>query len=82
MLTCPICKKENQDLLTHLRISHDITDDEHCQELLNKAGQTEVRKREFRNFVRQLHDQRQEGSISVKQYEESVAKWLKEHEED
>jgi len=82
MLTCPICKKENQDLPKHLRISHDITDDEHYQELLNKAREIDSRKLEFRNFMRQLNDGRQGGAISVKQYRESVAKWLKEHEEE
>jgi hypothetical protein len=80
MTTYPICKKENQDLLKHLRTSHGITDTEHYQELLNQAGKIDLRKREFRDFVRQLWDQRQSGSISVEQYRESVAKWLKEHE--
>jgi len=78
MLTCPICKKENQDLLKHLRISHDITDAD--EELLNKAREIDSHKLEFRNFMRQLNDGRQAGSVSVKQYRESVAKWLKEHE--
>ena len=80
MLTCPICKKENQDLLKHLRTSHDVTDAEHHQDLLSKAREIDLRKSEFRNFVRQLNEGRQGGSISVKQYRESVAKWLKEHE--
>ena len=80
MPTCPVCRKENQDLLKHLRISHDILDAEHTQELLNKAEKIDLRKREFRNFVRQLQDQRQGGSISVKQFRESLTKWLQEHE--
>ena len=80
MPTCPICKRENQDLLKHLRTSHDITDAEHSQELLNQAGKIDLGKREFRDFVRQLWDQRQGGSITVRQYWESVAKWLKDHE--
>lgn len=82
MPTCPVCRKENRDLLKHLRISHDITDVGHAQELLNKAEKIDLRKREFSNFVRQLQDQRQEGSISLTQYRESIAKWLKEHEEE
>jgi hypothetical protein len=80
MPTCPICKKENQDLLKHLQISHEITDAERSQELLAKAEKIDLRKRDFRNFVRQLQDQRQGGSISVKQFRESLTKWLQEHE--
>jgi len=80
MPTCPVCRKENQDLLKHLRISHDITDAEHTQELLNKAEKIDLRKREFSNFVRELQAQRQGGSISVKQFREFVTKWLQEHE--
>lgn len=82
MPTCPICRGENQDLLKHLRLSHDITDAEQYQELLDKAEKTELRKHEFSNFVRQLRERRQGGSISAEQYRESVAKWLKEHEEE
>jgi hypothetical protein len=80
MPTCPICKKENQDLVKHLHVSHEISDTERSQELLAKAEKIDLRKREFRNFVRQLQDQRQGGSISVKQFRESLTKWLQEHE--
>jgi hypothetical protein len=80
MPTCPVCRKENQDLLKHLHVSHDVTDAGHAQELLNKAEKIDLRKREFSNFVRQLQAQRQEGSISVKQFREFVTKWLQEHE--
>ena len=82
MPTCPVCKKENQDLLKHLCISHDVTDAEHSQELLHKAEKIDLRKLEFRNFVRQLQAQRQVGSILVEQYRESITKWLQEHEEE
>jgi len=80
MPTCPICKKENQDLVKHLIASHEIIDNERSQELLAKAEKIDLRKRDFRNFVRQLQDQRQGGSISVKEFRESLTKWLQEHE--
>jgi len=67
--------------MTHLRVSHDIMNADQNQELLNKAEKIDLHKREFGNFVRQLQDQRQRGCISVKEFRESVAKWLKEHEE-
>jgi hypothetical protein len=80
--TCPICKKVSQDILKHLRLSHDITGSEQYQVLLGKIEKREQRKREFGDFVRHLQEQRREGSISAEQYRESIEKWMKDHEEE
>jgi len=82
MPTCPICRKVSQDILKHLRLSHDITDPEQYQVLLDRIEKREQRKREFSDFVRHLKEQRQGGSISAEQYRESVEKWVKDHEEE
>lgn len=82
MPACPICKRENQDPLKHLRLAHDITDPEQYQVLVDNAEKAERLKLEFRDFVSQLNEQQHRGSISAEQYRETYAKWRKEHEEE
>jgi len=78
MPICPMCKKQNQDLLKHLRISHDITDPEQYQIQLSNVEKSERNQHEFSDFVSQLKGQK----VSGEQYREAVAKWFKEHSEE
>ncbi len=78
MAICPICKKSSQELLEHLRITHEITTPEEYQSLLNKAERSRQLTREFSDLVSQLKARK----VTGEQYRESVAKWLKEHREE
>ena len=74
--TCPICGKEITDILTHVRIKHDIESLEQLNEASEKFKKDSKKSAEFNGYVRELNLKLKNREITAIEFRRLRDEWL------
>ena len=76
---CPICHKEFVNYLKHLRITHEITNEEDFKQKIQKIEESNIKKEKFRIYSEENLKRMKNGEISPEEYRELITKWNKDN---
>ena len=75
---CPICEKMFDDILMHIRVTHEIDSVELFEERVREKEKLRESQGEFALFVGKLKEQRTKGLITAEEYRDRVVNWIEE----
>ena len=75
---CPICGKIFDDILVHVRVTHEIDSVELFEERVREKEKQGESQGEFALFVSKLKEQRTKGLITAEEYRDRVVNWIEE----
>lgn len=79
---CPFCGLLRSDLLTHLRMIHDIKDVNQYQIHLKKQEILERKKVLFANYVEEQQIRMKNNEITSEKYRELITEWVHHNKND
>ena len=75
---CAICGKMLDDILMHLRVTHEVDSIELYEEQVQKMEKQRESQGDWAIFVGKLKEQRTKGLITAEEYRDRVVNWIEE----
>lgn len=76
-IICPVCSKKFKDILTHVRIRHDIESVEQFKAASERFESENIKAFEFNKYIKELNIKLSNHEMTTNQFKQLRDDWLK-----